>query len=48
MPAYLARGGETTVLEGAWTPNRMVILEFPDAARAWYASGAYQAIAPVM
>jgi uncharacterized protein (DUF1330 family) len=46
---YLARGGETTVMEGAWAPKRMVILEFPDAdaARAWYASEAYQAIVPI-
>jgi len=46
---YLARGGEVTVLEGPWTPRRMVILEFPDAdaARAWYASEAYQKIAPI-
>jgi len=46
---YLARGGEATVIEGQWTPKRMVILEFPDAdaARAWYASEAYQKIVPI-
>ena len=27
---HLARGGATTVLEGDWLPNRLVILEFPD------------------
>ena len=46
---YLARGGEAEVIEGPWTPRRMVILEFPDAdaARAWYASEAYQKIVPI-
>jgi len=46
---YLARGGEATAIEGPWTPRRMVILEFPDAAsaRAWYASEAYQKIVPI-
>lgn len=41
---YLARGGATEVLEGDWQPNRVVLLEFPDAAtaRAWLASDEYQ------
>lgn len=26
---YLARGGATAVLEGTWSPARLVILEFP-------------------
>lgn len=40
---YLARGGATDVVEGAWQPKRLVILEFPTLARAreWYASAAY-------
>ena len=40
---YLARGGETEVKEGGWTPARFVILEFPsmDQARRWYASPEY-------
>jgi uncharacterized protein (DUF1330 family) len=40
---YLARGGETEVLEGDWLPKRFVILEFPDArqARAWWSSSEY-------
>lgn len=40
---YIARGGEVHVLEGAWTPNRLVILEFPslDRARQWWASAEY-------
>ena len=32
---YLARGGALTVLEaGLWTPSRLVIIRFPDAAAA--------------
>lgn len=40
---YLVRGGATMVLEGSWTPQRVVVLEFPtaDAARAWWASPEY-------
>ena len=40
---YLARGGETHTLEGAWRPKRLVVLEFPDldTARAWWASPEY-------
>ena len=29
---YLARGGATEVLEGAWRPRRTVIVEFPSMA----------------
>src|SRR4029078_7197456 len=41
---FVPRGGERTVLEGDWTPSRLVILEFPDleAARLWYDSPEYQ------
>jgi uncharacterized protein (DUF1330 family) len=40
---FLVRGAPPVVLEGGWTPARLVILEFPsaDAARAWWASEAY-------
>ena len=40
---YLARGGRTEVLEGAWTPKRAVILEFPTIAqaKAWWSSVEY-------
>ena len=40
---YLVRGGATEVLEGAWTPQRCVILEFPDMQRfrAWWESPEY-------
>jgi uncharacterized protein (DUF1330 family) len=43
---YLARGGETEVLEGSWSPKRCVMLEFPDMARfkAWWASPEYTAL----
>lgn len=41
---YLARGGRTDTLEGEWVPSRLVILEFPDAARAkqWLESPEYR------
>ena len=40
---YLVRGGPSTLLEGDWQPARLVVLEFPDAARAraWWASPEY-------
>ena len=40
---FIARGGSNEVLEGKWTPNRIVIIEFPDMAalKAWYASDEY-------
>lgn len=40
---YLARGGETEVLEGAWSPKRCILLEFPDMAafRIWWSSPEY-------
>ncbi len=39
----LVRGGEFEVLEGPWTPSRLVVLRFPDraAAKAFYASETY-------
>jgi uncharacterized protein (DUF1330 family) len=41
---FVARGGEHAVLEGDWSPSRLVVLEFPDlaTAREWYASEQYQ------
>lgn len=41
---YLTRGGKVEVLEGAWTPKRLVILEFPSMARLkeWYDAPEYQ------
>ncbi len=40
---YLARGGKTEVLEGEWTPQRLVILEFESMERfhEWYDSPEY-------
>jgi len=40
---YLSRGGTTTALEGTWSPERFVILEFADAdtARRWWDSPEY-------
>jgi len=40
---YLVRGGTMTTLEGAWSPQRCVILEFPSAAdaRRWWESPEY-------
>ncbi len=40
---YVIRGGTTKVLEGTWTPNRFVMLEFPTAERAeaWWNSPEY-------
>lgn len=40
---YLVRGGTTTTLEGGWDPQRLVILEFPDAEKgsAWWHSAGY-------
>jgi uncharacterized protein (DUF1330 family) len=46
---FVVRGGAIEVLEGGWDPLRVVVIEFADlaAARAWYESDDYQAIAPL-
>lgn len=47
---YLARGGNLTLKETElWSPTRMVLVRFPDAASAnrFYHSPEYQAILPV-
>jgi uncharacterized protein (DUF1330 family) len=46
---YLARGGEVSVREGSWSPERLVVLEFADvdAARGWYESPEYQELLAV-
>ena len=43
---YIVRGGEVTPVEGGWTPNRMVVLEFPNMTtlKKWYKSDDYQSI----
>ncbi len=40
---FLVRGGSIIGLEGAWDPERVVILEFPnsDRAREWWNSALY-------
>ena len=40
---YLAHGGRTEVLEGDWSPSRLVILEFDsiEQARKWVNSPEY-------
>lgn len=42
---FVVRGGNADLLEGAPEPNRVVVIEFPDAeaARRWYHSDEYQA-----
>ncbi len=41
---FLVRGGEADLLEGTAEPERIVVIEFPDAetARRWYRSDEYQ------
>ena len=40
---YLVRGGRSEVLDGEWTPRRLVVLEFDSVqqAKAWRASPEY-------
>lgn len=40
---FIVRGGKTETLEGAWSPERIVVVEFPtaDLARAWWSSDEY-------
>ena len=46
---YIVRGGQTLALEGAAPAQRIVVIEFPslDAAKAFYGSPDYQALAPI-
>ncbi len=41
---FLVRGGDAELLEGTPAPQRIVVIEFPDAdtARRWYRSEEYQ------
>jgi len=41
---FLVRGGKVETLEGGWSPERFVILEFPsvEKARAWWDSPEYE------
>jgi len=42
---FLVRGGELAVLEGDWSPKRLVLVEFPDleTAKQFYESEEYRA-----
>jgi uncharacterized protein (DUF1330 family) len=46
---YLVRGGKVTPLGQQWSPERMIILEFPAEENVWewLSSVAYQKIAPL-
>lgn len=41
---FIARGGNTGILEGDWVPGRLVIVEFPsvEVAREWWDSPMYR------
>jgi uncharacterized protein (DUF1330 family) len=42
---FIARAQEPLILEGAWAPSRLSIVEFPNIQQAeqWYASADYRA-----
>lgn len=46
---FVTRGGKAELIEGSPEPQRVVIIEFPDAAaaRRWYDSPEYQAALPI-
>ena len=46
---YIVRGGKHEVLEGKWTPARLVVLEFPsmDHVKRWYESEEYRKVKPI-
>lgn len=46
---FIVRGGKTRSLEGNWTQERLVVIEFPDMASAerFYDSPEYQKILPL-
>ena len=43
---FVARGGQTAVLEGEWRPNRLVVIEFEsvEQAKEWWASPEYRPV----
>ena len=45
---YVVRGTAPVVLDGEWSPKRLVIIEFdsPEQVRVFYDSPEYQAILP--
>jgi uncharacterized protein (DUF1330 family) len=46
---FVVRGGKTELIEGSPEPQRVVVIEFADAAaaRRWYNSPEYQAALPI-
>lgn len=46
---YLVRGGHVTPLTGDWSPERIIVLEFPTAERMrqWNSSPEYLELAPL-
>ncbi len=44
---YLVRGGQHEVIEGDWSPTRLVLFRFPDRAaiHAFFADPAYRPLA---
>jgi uncharacterized protein (DUF1330 family) len=40
---FIVRGGSVEALEGGWSPNRLVVLEFPSMQKllTWYRSAEY-------
>jgi uncharacterized protein (DUF1330 family) len=44
---YLARGGEVDIQEGTWSPQRLVVVEFPtkEKAKAFLADPGYLPVA---
>lgn len=46
---FIVRGGKVRSLEGDWTQERLVVIEFPDMASAerFYDSPEYQKILPL-
>lgn len=46
---YIVRGGEVTVAEGAWQPDRLVVVEFPsrEHAMAFLEDPDYRSLATV-
>ena len=43
---FLVRGGEAEVVEGTWTPNRLVVIEFEslEQAKKFYDSDEYRPV----
>ena len=46
---YRVRGGEVVTLEGTWSPQRLVVVEFPsrEQAEAFVADPGYQSVAAI-